>query len=60
MYFLIFQPDDMLNLCLTFSEFLTTYAYKCHTYTKRVYQEKVYQERYILNTKHRSTIQTCC
>lgn len=33
-YFLIFQPEDMLNLCLDFHESQPTYAHKRYAYTK--------------------------
>ena len=38
MYFLIFQPEDMLNLCLNFDQFQGRYVYKpCTCKQKRVY-----------------------
>ena len=36
MYFLIFQPEDMLKLCLNFNESQTICAYACG-YKKRVH-----------------------
>ena len=36
MYFLIFQPDDMLNLCLNFNESQPICAYKRYPYKKSV------------------------
>ena len=35
MYFLIFQPEDMLNLCLNFNESHPTYAYKYYAYKRK-------------------------
>ena len=37
MYFLIFQPDDMLKLCLKFNESHPIYADKLYAY-KKVYR----------------------
>ena len=34
MYFLIFQPEDILKLCLNFNEYQTICAYKRYTYKK--------------------------
>ena len=36
MYFLIFQPKDVLKLCLSFNETQPIYAYKHYTYEKKV------------------------
>ena len=33
----IFQPKDMVNLCLNLNESQPIYAYKCYAYKKRVY-----------------------
>ena len=35
MYFLIFQLADILTLCLNFSEYQTTYAYKHYAYKEQ-------------------------
>ena len=35
-YFFMFQPEDMLDLCLNFNKFQSIYAYKCHAYKTRV------------------------
>ena len=35
MYFLIFHPKDMLNLCLNFNESRPIYAYKRCAYKKK-------------------------
>ena len=37
MYFLIFQLEDMLNLCLKLNEPQPIYAYKRYSYKKRKY-----------------------
>ena len=39
MYFLIFPPEDILNLCLNFKESLSIYAYQLYAYKKRVLHE---------------------
>ena len=35
-YFAIFQPKDMLNLCLNLNESLPKYAYKCYAYKEEI------------------------
>ena len=37
MYFLIFQPEDMLKLALHFNKSQTIYAYRRYAYKKRMY-----------------------
>ena len=37
MHFTIFQPDDMVILCLNCNESQSLYAYKTYAYIKRVY-----------------------
>ena len=34
MYFIIFQPKDMLKICLNFNEFQPIYVYKRYAYKK--------------------------
>lgn len=36
MYFTVFQPDDMVILCLNYNESQSTYAYKSYAYIERV------------------------
>ena len=36
MYFLIFQSEDIVKLCLTFDESQLIYAYKRYAYKKSV------------------------